>query len=284
MKYTSLSAPEERVDPYVLTPDSRVVDLMPQLIKDGYVPAGISTIIGRRQHPMENVRDVWGKTYLFTGDSSATNDTGAALLTLNTPLLLELNSQSPLVNGALALDRKSAQKKWNELKADKEHSLYLTPDQVADAHEKGYVRKGGVLVPANKVVGKVWDFLNKGKDVKEYAEQVSEASKSDEVLCVYFDLSKPEAPQWRSLVLDRFDYYCGSGVCGNYTLDDGNGRLAGVASGGAAQSVVARSVAPKNGYSPKAAAEEVFHFLATRTLQQGMPSSKELEAIIAKSR
>lgn len=281
MKLTSLSALEERKDPYVQTPDGRVVDLMPELIKAGYVPAGVATLVDRRQNAPEEVRAQYG-TYFFTGDSSATNDTGAALLTLDSPVLRELNSKSPLVNGALALDAKKAQKLWKELKADKQNSLYLTPSQVDDAHGKGYVLKDGKFVPATKTVGKVWDFLSRGKELQGYAQQVSEASGgSTQVMHTLFDKSKPENPQWRSLVLNRIDYY--SNVDGNDDLNTDYGRLAGESAGGA-EVKVARSARAENGYSPRAVAENVLQFLADRTLQQGMPSPKELEQIIAKSK
>lgn len=241
MKLISLSAPEER-DSYVQTPDGRVVDLMPELIKAGYAPASIADLVDRRQNVPEEVRAQYD-SYFFTGDSSATNDAGAALLTLDSAVLRELTSEDArfLVNCALDValktDAKKAQELWDELKADKQNSLYLTPAQVDEAHGKGYVLKNGVFVPATKIVGKVFDFLSRGKELQGYAQQVSGASGgSAQVMHTYFDRSKPENPQWRSLVLGSIGCY--SDVGGG-SLDDDLGRLAGVSAGGA-QGKVAR--------------------------------------------
>ncbi len=250
MKLTSLSAPEERRDPYVQTPDGRVIDLMPELIKAEYDPMSIARLIDRRQNAPEKVRAQYG-TYFLTGDSSATDDTGAALLTLDSPVLRELTSEDArfLVNGAfdvaLKTDAKKAQELWDELKADKQNSLYLTPAQVDEAHGKGYVLKDGVFVPATKTVAQVWDFLSRGKELQGYAQQVSDASSgSTQVMSTYFDRSKPEHPQWRSLVLYRVDN--NSGVNGTYNLSYNNGRLAGVSAGGAQASQVREAPRQKN--------------------------------------
>ena len=220
MEYKSLSAPEARPN-YVQTPTGKVVKLVPELIQDGYDLAGIATILCGRLNTQKEVRDDWSP-YFWTGDSSATDNTGAAVLTLDSPFLRELHAESPLVDGALALDDKM----WEKLKTDK-HSLYLNPDKVQEAHGKGYVRQKGVFVPANRTVEEVLDFLSQGQDMKEYAQQVSATSrKSPEVMRVYFDISKPQHPRLRSLVLDSFDY--NSGVLGGNGLDDYCGRLAGV--------------------------------------------------------
>ncbi len=251
MKLTSLSAPEERKDLYVQTPNGKVVDLMPKLIKAGYDPMGIARLINRRQNASEEVRVQYG-TYFSTGDSSATNDQGAALLTLDSPLLRELNPQSPLSpNGALALDEKAALAKWNELKADKENSLYLSPEQVDEAHGKGYVLKDGVFVPANKTVGEIFEGtgsfpgLAHGQNVRAYAQQVSDASSgSAQVMLTYFDRSTPENPQWRSLVLGSIDNL--SYVYGYYGLSFYDGCLAGVSAGGAQTSPVREAPRQKN--------------------------------------
>ena len=217
-----LSAQSERVVPYQYFGDGRVVDLMPQLIKVGYNPAGVAVLVDRRQHAPEEVRAHFN-TYFWTGDSAGTDEKGGALLTLDSPLLRKLTPESPLVNGALKLE----QKQWKELKADKEHSLYLTPTEVEAAYGKGYVLKEGKFVPANKAVAKAWNHLNRGKDLQNYAQQVSETSKSNDVMQLYFDQSRPDTPTLRSLVLGRVGD--DSGVYGNSNLGSGNGRLVGVA-------------------------------------------------------
>ena len=217
-----LSAQSERVVPYEYFGDGRVVDLMPVLTKAGYHPGGVAVIVDRRQHAPEEVRNNFS-TYFWTGDSAGTDEKGGALLTLDSPLLRQLTPESLLVNGALKLE----QKQWKELKADKEHSLYLNHAQVEQAHGKGYVLKDGKFVPANKTVAKAWNHLNKGKDLQNYAQQVSEASKSNDVMRLYFDQSKPNTPTLRSLVFGSIDYL--SYVIGLNDLDDLDGRFAGVA-------------------------------------------------------
>ena len=220
MQLKPLSAPKT----YVQTPTGNVVNFIPELIQDGYDLAGIATILCGRLNAEKKVRDDWNP-YFWTGDSSAVDNTGAAVLTLNSPFLRELNAEGPLVNCALALDDKM----WKTLKADK-NSLYLTPDKVHEANCKGYVQQnGGVFVPANKTVEEVWDFLSQGQDMKESAQLVSEASgKSTNVMQLYFDLSEPRHPQLRSLVLNSF--VSNSDVYGDSNLDSNYGRLAGVVS------------------------------------------------------
>ena len=155
---------------------------------------------------------------------------------MDSPLLRQLTPESPLVNGALRLE----QRQWKELKADKEHSLYLTPAEVEAADKKGYVLKNGKFVPANKAVAKAWDHLNRGKDLQTYAQQVSEASDSNNVMNLYFDRSKPNTPTLRSLVLLSIDYF--SYVYGYYNLNNLNGRLVG---GSARGAVRAKTVSPE---------------------------------------
>lgn len=116
---------------------------------------------------------------------------------------------------------------WRELRADKEHSLYLTPAQVEAAHGKGYVLKNRKFVSANKTVAKAWNHLNRGKDLQNYAQMVSEASQSNDVMQLYFGRSQPNTPTLRSLVLDGIGSY--SKANGDVNLDYYIGRLVGVA-------------------------------------------------------
>ena len=217
-----LSAQTEKVVPYEYFGAGRVVDLMPQLTKAGYVPAGIAVLVDRRQYAPEEVRANFKTSYFWTGDSEGADEKGGALLTLDSPLLRQLTPESTLVNGALKLN----QEQWKELKADKEHSLYLTPQQVEAAQGKGYVLKKGKFVPANKAVAKAWEHLNRGKGLQAYAQMVSEASRNNDVMQLYFDQSQPSTPTLRSFVLLSFDNYSDAG--GNPNLNNGNGRLVGV--------------------------------------------------------
>ncbi|MBI1968753.1 hypothetical protein HYS49_02480 [Candidatus Woesearchaeota archaeon] len=220
-----LSAPTEKVVPYEYFGNGRVVDLMPELVKAGYHPAGIAALVDGRQHAPEEVRANFN-TYFWTGDSAGTDKNGGALLTVDSPLLRELTAESPLLDGALRLTLEQ----WTELRADKEHSLYLTPTEVEAAHGKGYVLENGKFVPANRAVAKAWDHLNRGNDVQSYAQMVSRTSKSNNIMRVYFDRSEQNTQTLRSLVLDRVDG--SSGVYGHCCLNVSGGRLVGVAQEG----------------------------------------------------
>ncbi|MDP3640713.1 MAG: hypothetical protein Q8R53_05975 [Nanoarchaeota archaeon] len=217
-----LSGPSEKVVPYRYFGNGRVLDLMPDLVKAGYHPAGIAVLLDRRQHAPEEVA-VNFNTYFWTGDSAGTDEKGGAVLTLDSPLLRELTAESHLVNGALRLEPEQ----WRELKADREHSLHLTPAEVEAANEKGYVFKDGKFVPAHKAVAKAWDYLNRGNDVQSYAQMVSAVSKINDIMRLYFDRSQPSTPTLRSLVLVSFD--SDSYVYGDDFLNGDGGRLVGVA-------------------------------------------------------
>lgn len=72
-----LSAPSEKVVPYEYFGDGRVIDLMPELRKAGYNPAGVAVIVDRRQNAPEEVRANFS-TYFWTGDSTGTDEKGGA--------------------------------------------------------------------------------------------------------------------------------------------------------------------------------------------------------------
>ena len=160
-----LSASSEIAAPYQFFGEGRAVDLMPRLTKAGYNPAGIAFIIDQRQIAFTDARNNFDIT-LWTGDSAGTDEEGGLLLTLDSLLLRQLTQESPLVNGALKLDNKQ----WQELKADREHSLYLNPPEVEAAHEKGYVLENKKFVSANETVAKVWYHLNRGRERRDIQE------------------------------------------------------------------------------------------------------------------
>ena len=217
-----LSARSERVIPYEYFGEGKLVDLMPLLINAGYLPASVAVLVDRRQHAPEEVRANFN-TYFWTGDSAATNENGEALLTLDSPLLRLLHPKSPLGNGALKLKREQ----WEELKADQEHSLYLKSEEVEAVNGEGYVLKNGKFVPANDAVAKVWNHLNRGKDLQNYAQMVSEASKSKEVMKFYFKGSQSSTPVLKSLLFYSYGYISTDEIS---NLDSIDGCLIGVSS------------------------------------------------------
>lgn len=220
-----LSAQSEKVVPYGYFGEGRVVDLMPKLTKAGYVPAGVAVLVDRRQYAPEEVRPTWQKNYFFTGDGSVAGTEGDNLIVSDAQLLRELTAESELYQGALVLPAEA----WKELKSQKKSRLHLTADQVQEAQGKGYVKKNGFWTPANKTVAKVWDTLNKGRDLTSYIQLVSESSPhSESLLNVYLNqTTKDGKPTMRPFVLNRFDSI--SNAFGYYNLNSTNGRLVGVA-------------------------------------------------------
>src|SRR3989344_372589 len=184
---TSLSNTSlEKIIPYQYFENGGVTDWMPELLKKGYDPMGANVIIDRRQNAPEEVRSEYN-FFFWTADSCVTTQEGGVLLTLDSSVLRELTPKSQLVDGGLKLGREA----WDKLVADKEHTLYLTPQELETVHEKVYVLKNGKFIPANKAVAKAWEHLNRGRDLQNYAQMVSEASKSNNIMQLYFDRPKP---------------------------------------------------------------------------------------------
>ena len=230
----------ERVEPYALF-EGRVVDLMPRLIsgrnEKGEVvdvprtPISYADIIDRRETAPEDVREAWQNEYVFTGDADLCDDKGANLIALDAQLLRELNGKSQLYQRAAVL----SQSCWNELAA-KRDVLILSPEEVEEADGKGYVKKEGVWVPANPIVGKVWEGtdtfpgLARGRNLTSYIQLVEENSphNSESLLNVYFNHTRQEGSvSGRSLVAVSIDDSSSAGGRGN--LDFDSGRLFGVA-------------------------------------------------------
>ncbi|MBI2125118.1 hypothetical protein HYV87_01225 [Candidatus Woesearchaeota archaeon] len=210
--------------PYKFFGEGRVVDLMPTLIKAGYVPAGVSVLIDRRQSAPEEVRQNFKTSCFWTGDSFVKDEKGGILLTVDSPLLKQFSRETPVdYTGALKLE----QRQWEELKADKERSLYLKPAEAKAAFGKGYVKKEGKFVPENKAVAKAWDHLSRGKDLQTYTQIVSEDSKRNKVMELEFHLDTPSPPVLRSIELGKFGY--GSNIHCSREFGDEYARFVGVA-------------------------------------------------------
>jgi hypothetical protein len=261
---TELSGKTEKIEPYRFFGVGEPRGLMAEVKEAGYVPAGISTILHRRMYAPEDVRSSWQNEFFWTGDSSATDRSGCAVITLDAPFLRDLTSETFLRDHALPIDGAAL---WEEIK-NAPDALYLSAEQVKQANGKGYVLKEGVWQPENDVVRMVWEGTDKfpglsrglaTEKLQKYAHMTSSASNSEHIMQVYFDRSQPEKPQARSWVVFRLYNY--SIVYGNNILDFDNGRVAGeapearsleqAAEGGRAQSTqddsllaVVREVAP----------------------------------------
>ena len=229
-----LNGQSERVaEPY--TPfEGRVVDTMPRLVsgknEQGEVvdvlrdPASFAYVLERRMEAPRDVREVWQNNYVFTGDAVSRGIDGSLVSTWDSPILRTVTPESRLTNGALNLS--TAQ--WNELRTQQEGVLYLSAEQVAEVHGKGYVKKDGVWTPETTSVAKVWEHLSRGRDLKGYVEMVADAMPgSERVMGVYLDQTKLSSPNLRSWVAGSAD--CSSIAGGSGSLGNSDGRLVGVA-------------------------------------------------------
>lgn len=228
-----LSGLSERLPDLYRELNGRMVDTMPLLVsgKDekgkvvdiSRTPASFGYVLERRETAPEDVRGEWRKNYFFTGDLVATGVEGDVISAWDSPLLRSLTSESKLNNGALVL----SPVQWEELKSQREGSLYLTAEEASQAHQKGYIQQGGEWIPANKPVAKVWEHLSRGRALQLYAQSVGDATGSESIMNVYFDASARASPTGRLwCVGDRFVV---SSAGGNLDLALDNGRLVGVA-------------------------------------------------------
>jgi len=208
---------------------ARNIDQMPELIAEGRSPLPVAGLIDARLQTVSAPKEVsnsWLKNYFDTGDASTCGGEKGHLVVLDAQLLREMNAETPLYRGAIALPRGM----WDELKSQKEGVLPLTADEVAEAHGKGYNLQSGEWIPANRTVGKVWDHLGRGQNLKEYAQLVSDNSNgSKNVMNLYFNqTTKDGEPTMRLWFVDRSGDDLRSLAYGGSDLGSDDGRLVGV--------------------------------------------------------
>ena len=184
------------------------------------VPISFADVLERRINAPEDVRRAWQNNYVFTGDGSTAGIEGDHLIVLDAQALREMTPESELHTGALVLPVDV----WQELKSQKEKVVYLTAHEVKEANGKGYVKKDGIWAPENRSVGKVLNALGRGKDLNSLCSTYERCfPRSNSMLNVYFNkITKNDKPTMQSCCV-------GSDVYGNGNLDDGSGRLVGVA-------------------------------------------------------
>jgi len=251
----------------------RVIDTMPVLIEQGYIPASVRTVIDRRISGPEEVRQAWNNQYFFTGDLASTDNTGIAVLTLDAPELRGITPESKLYNGALVLTA-------DQLNAieNSDASITLTPSQVGDAHCKGFTKRNGIWQPENTAVATALNHYLRGQsfddqDFQTYAQGVSDASHgSQRIFTQYFDQSKPRKPHGRSVVVVRTDYnsYVSS--------DDGLSGYDGFFVGVAPEAPVARENGVKSP-SRRDVVNALYHHIEGVPATKGV-TKKGLEAVL----
>lgn len=142
------------------------------------VPISFDELIERRVKCPPEVAERWRNNPFVVGDVSISGTEGDNLVVLDSQLFRQITPKSELyLTSEDDPDRElskawvlSSRQTWKELRAYKEGVLHLTAEEVKKANGKGYIKKGGVWVPANRVVGKVLDFLNRGKDLSDYVQ------------------------------------------------------------------------------------------------------------------
>ncbi len=192
-------------------------------------PASFAYVLERRMKAPQDVKKAWQKNYIFTGDGSTAGTEGDHLIVFDAQALREMTPESELYNGALVLPAGA----WQELKGQKDKVVYLTAEEVEEAHGQGYVKKNGVWTPSNKSVAKAWAALGRGRDLTSYVQLVSEDSPhSNSLLNVYFNKTtkdgKPTMRSWVAISTDINSFALGDNVLDYYS---GRGRLVGVAPG-----------------------------------------------------
>jgi hypothetical protein len=191
-------------------------------------PASFTCILERRIEAPQDVRTAWQTNDIFTGDGSTAGTEGDHLIVFDAWPLGQMDSGSELYNGAFVLPANAWQDFISEIRNDDSKGVYLNPEEVEQAHGKGYVKNGGVWVPANRSVAKVWDALSRGRGLTSYVRLVSEDSPySNNLLNVYFNKTIKEGrPTMRSWVA----YGIGSdtGASSDWDLNKRNGLLVGI--------------------------------------------------------
>ena len=262
------AASERGKDKYQPFP-GKVIEQMPILLADGREPVSTAHTADRRLYADEEVRPKWRNNYVFTGDAPVYNGEGEVKLVLDSQDLREVNPQSSLYpnTGALVL----SPSRWKALRGKK--VMPLSQKDLQELNGKGYTRQTAKQ-------SDVWRFILRSKKRQnDYADLVADATQSDDIMRVYFDLEQYNLPVLRPLVLLGFGDR--SFAVGNDILNVGSGRLVGVVSGGAAHVDGREAQSKKNfGVPTRDIAVGVLDYLRERTFDQGIPSQKELERVI----
>ncbi|MEK6868439.1 MAG: hypothetical protein AABX98_06465 [Nanoarchaeota archaeon] len=162
-----------------------IIGRMPQLIAADEIPISVSQILkqqGISQTP-------WGSNYdggLVTGDTILIGPDGDAVIELDSLLLRSVNLDTPIYpgddqsinpNNLITVMhpgyRVLSRDEWEEGKKDPSN-LYLSRTEIENINDRGYIRRYGRWSPANRHVAKAWDYLGRGRNLREHAEFVSQ--------------------------------------------------------------------------------------------------------------
>ncbi len=196
--------------------DGKVIDVPRELISFAHV-------LDRREKAPEDVRRNWCTNSFYTRDTCTTGVGFDVVIELASELIRASTAFTPVINGALKLSNED----WDRIKNNPDN-LYLTAAEVEEAHRKGYIKQGGVWVPENRTVAKVWERLGVGRDLRSYVEVVESYSPDDEkIMSVYFQRSRHSQPTMRSWCIDNLLNQ--SIAHGDYKLVGDGGLMIGIA-------------------------------------------------------
>ncbi|MBI2581681.1 hypothetical protein HYV87_00945 [Candidatus Woesearchaeota archaeon] len=197
LQLTSTSEPRGKFREFYGCP----LEKMPELNQGGYKPLSLSGMIKRRLHAPRDVLEAWRENYVFTSDAAVYDGKGNAKIALDSILLRSINTQSEVSEhppeGGLLL----SSDQWEGLDGD--NVLPLSSTEIERANDGGFVYKRGSWRPVNSTVRKIWHFLGRGMDLKEYAELVHTATGRAEVMNVVFYRNIDSSPLLRPWLLGR---------------------------------------------------------------------------------
>lgn len=196
------------------------------------VPLSVAEVLERRLKAPRDVIKTWRDYRFWTGDGSVAGTEGDHLLVLDAQPLRKLTAESELYHSALVLSPET----WDELKEQEDKVLYLTAEEgyKLDCTEEGYRRgrRWNWWFPTNNTVGKVWDFLSRGRGrdlTYRYGKLLSTHLLRYRQLRVYLNqtITKNGKPTMRPWVIDSLDG--DSSAYGQSGLFSSHERLVGVA-------------------------------------------------------
>jgi len=191
---------------------------MPKLIADNRVPMNVAVLMQRRldvRNAEKNVKSSWMDNYFDTGDAIVYHSDGRVKIVLDSQHLREINPKSALNNGALILTEDI----YNALQGEefKKDKLGKTGSPLSKTDVKAH--------PIWKVLARDQALLN------DYVDYIFAKGKQrfnyDNAMGIYTSSAGGDVPEMRAWYVDRLEYR--SSADGWYDLDDGSGRLVGLA-------------------------------------------------------
>ena len=202
----------------------RNVDQMPKLMADGRVPLNVAQLMQRRlslRNGPGDVKTSWMDNYFDTGDAVVYHPDGRVKIVLDSQTLREMTPESQRNGGALVL----TEDVYNALRGEEFKKGKL--GKVND----GLSRKDVKAHPVWKALARDQGLLNDYTDFifGEYQPRFAKDSALDDLklMGIYSGSANGTAPEMRAWYVRGLGGR--SDAFGRDDLDDGNGRLVGIA-------------------------------------------------------